>query len=170
MSKESFEKVKIKYPNVHPQFLFITDGYNFRNMEINAVLGLSQIKRLDENNEKRKQNYERFIKIISKYASLSHNFKKEGSCAYCMTFVCETEKEKEELETHLMNNGVETRPLCSGNLLRQPFLEGYHMEIDRDSNVEMLHHKGFFIGNNHMIEEDDFLRLENLLEEFYNER
>ena len=40
-----------KYPDVHPQFLFVTDGYNFRNTEINAVLGMSQMKNLDDTDE-----------------------------------------------------------------------------------------------------------------------
>lgn len=169
MSKDRFEKAKQQFPDVHPQFLFITDGYNFRNMEINAVLGLSQLKRLDDNNEKRKENYERFLKLISKYKTLKNDFKKEGSCAYCMTFVCETEDERKNLEQHLVENGVETRPLCGGNLLRQPFLKEYKMDITRESNVEFLHKNGFFIGNNHMIENEDFLQLGKLLEEFYNE-
>ena len=29
-----------KYPDVSDQFLFVTDGYNFRNHELGAVLGL----------------------------------------------------------------------------------------------------------------------------------
>ena len=32
-----------QYPDISNQFLFITDGYNFRNHEICAVLGLSQL-------------------------------------------------------------------------------------------------------------------------------
>ena len=66
----------------------------------------------------------------------------------------------------MIANGVETRPLCSGNLLRQPFLKGYSMDIEWDPNVEYLHTNGFFIGNNHLITDDDFKRLEDLLDEF----
>ena len=35
------------YPDIDPQFLFVTAGYNFRNTELGAVLGLSQLKKLD---------------------------------------------------------------------------------------------------------------------------
>ena len=34
---------------------------------------------------------------------------------------------KERLEAYLQSHGVETRPLCSGNLLNQPFLKDYSL-------------------------------------------
>ena len=168
MSKDLFEDAKERYPNVHPQFLFITDGYNFRNMEINAVLGLSQIKRLDSNNQTRIRNFNRFLEIISKYERLSPEFKTEGMSPYCMIFRCDSEELRRALEIHLQSNGVETRPLCSGNLLNQPFLKDYRLDIPWDSNVERLDTHGFFIGNNHMITDKDFSALDNLLGEFFS--
>ena len=168
MSPEQFEKAKKQYPDIHPQFLFITDGYNFRNMEINAVLGLSQLKRLDENNETRNKNFSKFLSIIEKYDNLSVNFNIEGSCAYCMIFLCKTADMRIELEEHLSSNGVETRPLCSGNLLNQPFLKDYELDIQWDNNIDVLDRNGFFIGNNHMIAESEFLKLESLLSEFFD--
>jgi len=169
MSGEYFKKAKNKYPNVHPQFLFITDGYNFRNTEINAVLGLSQIERLDTNNQKRINNFKKFIKIISKYDKLSIDFEIEGASPYCMIFKCENESLRRRLENHLQKNGVETRPLCSGNLLNQPFLEGFDFDIPWESNVKKLDTHGFFIGNNHMISDEDFNLLEQLLKDFFVE-
>ena len=65
-----------------------------------------------------------------------------------------------------MNNGIETRPLCGGNLLRQPFLKDYELDITWGSNVEKLHNHSFFIGNNHLITDEDFEKLEQILSEF----
>ena len=169
MSPDYYEKAKQQYPDVHPQFLFITDGYNFRNMEINAVLGLSQIKRLNRNNDIRKENFKRFLSIIDKYEDLTTDFNIEGSCAYCMIFLCKTAEIRKELENHLSSNGVETRPLCSGNLLNQPFLSQYSLDIPWDSKIEYLDKNGFFIGNNHMITDEEFNKLEKLIKEFFNE-
>ena len=44
--------------------MFVTDGYNFRNHELGAVLGLSQLPRLDEYIERNK-NLQRFIDLLS---------------------------------------------------------------------------------------------------------
>ena len=167
MSSEYFERAKADNPLVHPQFLFITDGYNFRNMEINAVLGLSQLKRLDANNQQRLENFNRFMKIISKFDSLSCDIETRGISPYCMIFKCDSEDLRRRLESHLYQNGVETRPLCSGNLLNQPFLKDYDIDIEWPINAQELDTHGFFIGNNHLILDEDFDKLENLLIEFF---
>jgi CDP-6-deoxy-D-xylo-4-hexulose-3-dehydrase len=61
---------------------------------------------------------------------------------------------------------VETRPLCSGNLLRQPFLSDYELDINTAANVDFLHENGFFIGNNHLITDAELDTLEEMLNEF----
>ena len=70
------------------------------------------------------------------------------------------------LELFLNKNGVETRPLCSGNLLRQPFLKEYELEIDWTPSVDYLHDNGFFIGNNHLVTDEDFVKLEEIMDEY----
>jgi CDP-6-deoxy-D-xylo-4-hexulose-3-dehydrase len=62
MAREStkFKDYADLYPEIDKQFLFVTDGYNFRNHEICAVLGSSQLKRLDKMIEIRNRNHESF--------------------------------------------------------------------------------------------------------------
>ena len=163
---EKFEEYKKQYPDVHPQFLFVTDGYNLRSMELNAVLGLNQLKRLDDQNETRKRIYRRFLDMLDQYDHFSMP-NEEGNSSFCLPFVCNSSNVKSGLEAFLGQNGVETRPLCSGNLLRQPFLKDYSLEIEWDSNVDQLHERGFFIGNNHLITDEDFNKLEELVHEFF---
>lgn len=162
---EKFEQYKEMYPDVHPQFLFVTDGFNFRSMELNAVLGLSQLPNLDDAIGRRQQIYDRFLSILKSLGGF-HIPKQEGNSSFCLPFICETEEVKQKLESYLQSNGVETRPLCSGNLLRQPFLKNYNMDIEWSPNVEYLHKNGFFIGNNHMITDEEILKLEELLHDF----
>jgi CDP-6-deoxy-D-xylo-4-hexulose-3-dehydrase len=161
---ENYELYKKKYPDVHEQFLFITDGFNFRNTEINAVLGLSQLKSLNTSVQKRRENYNRFLRFIEKYDEFEIP-SEEGNSSFCLPFICKSAGFKIKLEKFLNDRGVETRPLCSGNLLRQPFLEayGFDTDIQGESNVDYLHDNGFFIGNNHMITSEDFDCLEEML-------
>jgi len=160
LDEEYYEAAKKKNPKIHPMFLFVTDGYNFRNTEIYAVLGKSQLKRLNSQNFQRKQNYNRFLEIISEYKSFIHNdLIKEGVSSFCLQFICKTEAIRNKLEKSLQEAGVETRPLCSGNLLRQPFLTEYGYKPEDFPNAEYLDAHGFFIGNNHLITDDDFNKL-----------
>ena len=65
-SPELFKKYSEENPQCDPAFLFMTDGYNLRNHELCAVLGLSQLKRLDKNIEIRRKNYAQFQRNIFK--------------------------------------------------------------------------------------------------------
>ena len=167
-SPKMYELYKKKYPSIHPMFMFITDGYNLRSMELNAVLGSSQLKNLDKNNEIRKSNFSRFINIVKKYDFLYTDYREEGNSSFCFPFLCKESSTKDKLEKHLSDNGVETRPLCSGNLLRQPFLQQNPNvpNPERFIIAEALHTCGFFIGNNHLITEDDWVKFEKLLENY----
>ena len=169
---EMYEQYQKDNPDIHPMFMFMTDGYNLRSMEINAVLGSSQLKRLDTNNEKRRQNFDNFLNILKKYPlHFKTDFQVKGNCSFCLPFVCSSIDIKKKLEIYLNKRGVETRPLCSGNLLRQPFLQrANNMPTPSDFPlVEFLHEHGFFIGNNHMIENNEFESLGVLIENFINE-
>ena len=169
---QKYEQYQKDYPDIHPMFMFITDGYNLRSMEINAVLGSSQLVRLDNQNEQRRINFNKFINIVEKYPEyFKSNYQVKGNSSFCLPFICKTSNIKKKLEKYLSNNGVETRPLCSGNLLRQPFLQRVKgiPSADKFPLVEKLHKNGFFIGNNHLIEDSEFIILDNLIQNFINE-
>ena len=55
--------------------------------------------------------------------------------------------------------------MCSGNLLRQPFLQGYQLNKDKPK-VDYLHFHGFFIGNNHLITNEEIDKLDSILYDF----
>ena len=59
--------------------------------------------------------------------------------------------------------------MCSGNLLRQPFLRDKYDRPDNFPNAEYLHTHGFFIGNNHLITDEDFEKFEKDLEQSVSE-
>ena len=106
--------------------------------------------------------------MISQYDNLFLKPSEEGNSSFCFPFIFKTPEIKNQLEKYLSDNGVETRPLCSGNLLRQPFLQNDPKipSPERFPIAEALHNNGFFIGNNHMITEEDWVKLETLLENY----
>ena len=66
LAREShrFNEYFQKNLEINPQFLFVTDGYNFRNNEISAVLGQSQLCRLDNMIVKRNENYRSYYELM----------------------------------------------------------------------------------------------------------
>jgi CDP-6-deoxy-D-xylo-4-hexulose-3-dehydrase len=137
---------------LNPEFIFAYPAYNVRNTEIGAIIGLSQLKRLDENIEKRTQNFLHFLGLIDpkKYRT---DFKVEGSSNYAFNLVLRQPDHgfAERLMSKMQDEGIEYRrgSAGGGNQLRQPYLKDiissdYHLEFPE---VEHMHFFGFYLGN-----------------------
>jgi CDP-6-deoxy-D-xylo-4-hexulose-3-dehydrase len=162
------QKYVYEHPDLSPDFIFAYPAYNVRNTEIGAVLGRSQLKRLDQNNIKRRKNFELFIKNLDprKYRT---DFDLEGSSNYAFNLVLkEADSEfREIVETALKEAGVEFRRGSSGggNQLRQPYLKTFmpDKEYEKYPEVEHIHFFGYYIGNYPTLENQKIIELCNLL-------
>ncbi|MCY3022064.1 MAG: DegT/DnrJ/EryC1/StrS aminotransferase family protein [Planctomycetota bacterium] len=167
-SAELRQTYAVEHPDLHPDFIFAYPAYNMRSTEINAVIGRSQLKRLDRNNELRKRNLDLFLKGLDP-ARFFTEFAVEGSCNYAFTLVLRDANEvlRDNVMTELRRNGVEFRRGTSGggNQLRQPYLKEFTRALDlRDfPHVDHVHFFGFYIGNYPTLEESMIGRLCALL-------
>src|SRR5688572_30271926 len=124
-SQELRKSFETKHPDLTPDFIFAFPGYNVRSTEINAVIGRSQLGRLDENNRVRAENLNIFLDNLdpSLYRT---DFEREGNSNYAFTLVLQkpdTSLRDRVMET-LRRHEVEFRRGTSGggNQLRQPYL------------------------------------------------
>lgn len=166
---DQFKYYSDKYPEIEKSFLFVSDGYNFRNTEFGAVLGLSQLKRLNKFISNRDKEYFRFVKIMSSQKNRDNfyliEYNKGNSC-FCFPFICKTKDIKTKLISLLNKYKIEYRPVVGGNLLRQPYLEGYSISGKADNlNVDIIHENGIYIGNNQFVSKKDMNLLEKILGE-----
>jgi CDP-6-deoxy-D-xylo-4-hexulose-3-dehydrase len=164
---ERYEEYVNQYPDISKQFLFITDGYNFRNHELCAVLGISQLKRLDKYIKIRNQNFKKFIDLISKYSNLFYNIEINDKCSnFCFPLVCKRKEDADRLKYMFDKNGIEHRPIISGNLLKQPFLSGYQITSDKEHlNVDIVHNNGIYMGNNQFVNDYNINLLSKIIKE-----
>lgn len=169
LARESgnLKKYADMHPDIHSQFLFITDGYNFRSSELNAVLGMSQIKRLDGFIQQRRDNFRRFTDIMANHTDKFYPAVwQEQNSNFAFPFICRDPGLTVRMKEIFDNNGVEHRPIVSGNLLRQPFLKGYVFGSKRaNPNVDILNDNGVYIGNSHFVTAQDMDWLETTLEQ-----
>jgi CDP-6-deoxy-D-xylo-4-hexulose-3-dehydrase len=155
-------------PGLNPDFIFAFPAYNVRNTEIGAVLGRSQLKRLDENNAGRRKNFEIFLNNLDskKYRT---DFGLEGSCNYAFNLIIrEPDSEfRDRVEQTLRSAGVEFRRGSSGggNQLRQPYLRTVipEKEWEKYPQVEHVHFYGYYIGNYPGLDQQKILSLCRLL-------
>jgi CDP-6-deoxy-D-xylo-4-hexulose-3-dehydrase len=155
------------YPDIDKQFLFVTDGYNFRNHEICAVLGLSQLKRLDTMIDIRNRNHNLFADIIDNNSNLFYNIKNPSTISsFCLPFICKSNDIMLKMKDIFTKHKVEYRPVVAGNLLSQPFLKDYKIETKKErTNADILHRQGVYIGNNHFVTEKDMNFLKDVIKE-----
>ncbi len=153
-----------EYPDLSPDFIFAFPAYNVRNTEIGAVLGRSQLKRLDANNIARRRNLELFLYNLNSY-KYKTDFILDGSCNYAFPLVLKAPDTifREEVEAALSSNGIEFRRGSSGggNQLRQPYLRKIVPENEwaKYPEVEHIHFFGYYIGNYPDLEEKHILDL-----------
>lgn len=70
--------LKAQHPDIDFNFLFLTDGFNVRNTEFNAVLGLEQLKRIDDYIQIRNRNYAAFLAQCQRYSQHLITVEKQG--------------------------------------------------------------------------------------------
>ena len=164
---EDYGTAIAKYPEIDPRFLFMTDGYNFRNSELYAVLGLNQLKRLDKNIALRRKNFATFMDIIEDYSETFYIpvANMETNSSYAFPLVTYDHEDAFRLKKLLEEAGIETRPIVGGNLLKHPFLNSYIMSggADKKRNVDVLNNNGVYIGNNQFIGDKEFKLIKEVL-------
>ena len=158
---------KKDYRDIDFNFLFLTDGYNVRNTEFNAVLGLHQLKKLDQFIKIRNDNYAKFLKICEKYEDELILFRVKGVSSFSLPFLFRNKDRMEKFHKFIKKSGIESRPIISGNLLRQPFLKQYYNENDFP-NADFLHNNGRYVGNNQFVNDERLSFLEKILKKFFN--
>ena len=157
------------HPEIDSQFLFVTAGYNFRNTELGAVLGLSQLKKLDGFIEQRQKNFRRYIDIMWRFGSVKFyvpcdGYAEEGNSSFCFPLIAKTPLIKDALLRRLKNNFIEYRPVVGGNLLRQPYMTGYNISCKEGPyNADIVHENGIYIGNNQFVGDREMNILDDII-------
>lgn len=152
-----------RHPDVDFNFLFLTDGFNFRNTEFNAVIGLAQIKKLDRYIEIRNSNHRRFLEILADHREHVLLPDNPGISSFCLPFLFRDVNVKRRMEGLLRDHQIEFRPIIGGNLLRQPCFGSFGAAREFP-NAEFLHTNAFYIGNNQFVGPSRLDRLRPLLE------
>lgn len=140
-----------EWPDLNPDFIFAFPAYNMRSTEINAVLGRSQLKRLDAQNLKRTRNLHCFLDHLDPTRFFT-DFDREGSCNYAFTLILREPNPDlwHRIERTLREHRIEFRRGTSGggNQLRQPYLRRLLPDEYRHyPKVDHVHFFGAYIGN-----------------------
>jgi CDP-6-deoxy-D-xylo-4-hexulose-3-dehydrase len=139
-----------KYPDLNPDFIFVGPAHNFRSTEINAVIGLNQLPRLDDNNKKRISNFNHFISNLNAEKYITE-LRTAGQCNYAFIVIMRDDSlaVRDKIEATLKKEGIEFRRGLSGggNQMRQPFMTQFNYDLSKYPNIEHIHNFSWYIGN-----------------------
>jgi CDP-4-dehydro-6-deoxyglucose reductase, E1 len=139
-------------PEIDPRFLFVTTGFNLRPTEINAAIGLEQLKRLEGFNARRRKIAERFDRGFaglhqSGELQLVRSDRRCQPAPFGYPVLCKTPEARRDFRKHLEAAGVETRPIICGNMVRQPaFKHLSHRVSGRLDGADQVMDRGIYWG------------------------
>jgi CDP-4-dehydro-6-deoxyglucose reductase, E1 len=139
------------------KYTFYDLGFNLRPTEITGFVGLYQLKFIEENIQKRKNNYNRLEKILRNnpdLIQLDHTHLKRLS-SFAFPVLCRTPKLRDEYVFQFSGAGVEIRPMIAGNIQNQPFYKKYVQNMFDLPGTDFIQNCGFYCGNYPELTESD---------------
>jgi len=155
-------------------FNFINSGFNLRPTDIAAAIGINQLKKLNYFKKIRFRNRKKIITTLKKSKNWKNQFtfidaiKNIEPSWFGLPILINNKflHKKFFFLDYLNRNGIETRPIISGNFLNQPSIKLYNLNPKRTlfKGAQEVEDRGFFIGIHvEKITERELILLEKFL-------
>jgi len=118
------------------RYVFNEIGYNLKPLELQAAIGLEQLKKLPEMDAARRKNHARLNDIFRKYEDffyLPEATPKSDPCWFAYLLTLKTDRfSRDDFIQHLESAKIQTRSYFSGNILAHP---GYN-HLAKEGEIE----------------------------------
>jgi len=131
-------------------YRFILPGYNVRPSELNAIVGIEQLKKLPEFTRQRRKNLKHFESIFKDDERFIIQKEHGKSSSFCFPIIINPKSSivRNDIFKALKAADIGFRMITGGNMLRHDVIKYYDWSIDgRALNADIVHDYGFFIGN-----------------------
>lgn len=154
---------KMKYRNIHnidnfsALYRFYYPGYNLRSTDLQAVIGINQLKKIPDIVKKREYNYKLYRENLEKFywtPKETENQNVVSNMGYPMIL-----PDRAKVSKSLMENGIEHRPLVSGRMSNQPMWIKKYGEKSKTGFSNKVDDNGIYLPNNHEIKDEEILHI-----------
>ena len=133
-------------PLVDSRFDFNILGNNFRNTNVNAFVGKLDFSKIDRYVKSRLSLYTLFKDNLDKSKfTLPLDYIERTHVPFSLPIICKTNCMRNKVLAYCDKSDIETRPIISGNLLRQTCLKDYDDYINYPIS-ELLNNNGLYVG------------------------
>jgi CDP-6-deoxy-D-xylo-4-hexulose-3-dehydrase len=148
---------------------FVLPGYNVRPLELSGAIGIQQLNKLDNFIKIRRENADYFKKRIAKIPGIiiQEEIGKSSWFGFSIIVSPETHKKRDDLVKLFIENGIECRPIVSGNFTKNKVISYFDYEVSGDlKNSDLVDKNGLFIGNHHYSLNNEIDLVADLIENF----
>lgn len=135
-------------------FRFVLPGYNVRPLEMSGAIGIEQLKKLPSFIENRRLNAKLFKELFQNHPDfiIQKEIGKSSWFGFSL-IIKETSKIKRADLIHKLHlNGIECRPIVSGDFTQNEVMKYFDYEIHNElKNARHLHQQGLFVGNQQIL-------------------
>lgn len=131
-------------------FRFVLPGYNVRPIEMEAAIGLEQLKKLSSFIQERRNNAIYFKKLFENHPDFYIQQEIGSSSWFGFSLVIKESSKltRKEVVKKLMDAGIECRPIVAGNFAKNEVMKYFNYEIHGElTNAELIDRNGLFVGN-----------------------
>ena len=149
-------------------------GFNLRPTEVQAAFGIKQLEKLKDFNIKREELSSDLLSFLASYSFLQpitiHNKAKPSWLGIPIILKENAPFNTKELISFLEGSGIETRPILTGNILRQPVSKKLFPGLNKDDfpGAETIHKRGIYIGLSPITNENSHQKLKLTLKNFFD--
>ena len=156
------------------KYVYDEIGYNLKPIEIQAAMGLEQIKKLPQIAEKRKHNHKRLYNIFKRYNDffiLPEATKNSDPnwFAFAITIKDASPFKRKDIVDYFETNKIQTRPYFAGNIMLQPAYQGIMSNDDvilKFPNARKVTTDTFFLGTSPVITDEQINYIDTILQNF----
>lgn len=144
--KKKLEK-KYKINEFDSLYTFYYSGFNLRSTDLNATIGINQLKKIKKISNIRNRNFYYYKKNLQKFWSQNSQLDLLSSFGYA-TFI----KNRTEVFKYLKSHKIQSRPLICGNMGQQPFYKKKFAKQKLLMNASFVNKHGIYLPNHASLE------------------
>lgn len=155
----------------NPRFIYEKLGYNFNMLELQAAMGRVQLKKTEKIKKARKRNFDYLYKELSKISELIMPISPEGAdvCWFSFPLSIKSLERRGHLLNYLEDNGIETRTMFAGNILKHPSVKGVeYRQVGDLTGANWILENSFWVGLHPRYTPKDLKYMVDLFKSYFN--
>ena len=142
-------------------YTFYYPGFNLRATDLQAFIGINQLKKIDKIIKQRNKNYRYYQRNIIKKGWKIKPQKYSYVSNFCYPIITEN---IDKLSKALIDNNIECRPLICGSIQEHPFWYERYGKKDLPM-AKKVHEYGLYIPNHPKLTKDELDRIIKIVNE-----